>query len=106
MQGFGCSTAAHRKYGYSNLGIGTDQQFWVCGACRRPEANMTRWEADTMLNFFRGGHLDGLAYATADLLQPSALPLRVDRYRWTPETITSERTGATARVWIFIEEDE
>lgn len=52
-----------------------------------------------MLNFFRGGHLDGQAYETAQLLTYEAVALRLEDYRWTYETKTSPTTGRKARVW-------
>ena len=52
-----------------------------------------------MLNFFRGGPLDGNAYTTSTLLRRDQGPLPIEDYHWTPEVIVSEKTGASARVW-------
>jgi hypothetical protein len=49
-----------------------------------------------MLNYFRGGDLDGKAYALSTLLDHQYL---MDGYRWTSEVIISKVTGASARVW-------
>ena len=102
---FVCDEIGHTKDGYTNLGT-AEAQWWVCGACKRPTKDLMRWKAknDMLLNFFRGGPLNGLAYKTSDLLLPNAIVLRVDLYDWTPETITSEKTGKQARVWVYNEE--
>lgn len=54
-----------------------------------------------MLNFFRGGPLDGSAYDTSTLLNTPDVP--ITRYKWTSEVIESKVTGRSARVWIFDE---
>lgn len=101
MQFFCADEAGHASSGFSNLGAGTPHQWWVCGMCHRPKKYWVQSQGDAVLNFFRGGPLDGLAYKTSDLLTPAASSLHVNEYDWTPETITSEKTGATARVWVF-----
>lgn len=58
-----------------------------------------------MLNFFRGGPLDGLAYTTSTLLDTSSesstqWAKQLLDYTWTPEVILSPTTGASARVWV------
>lgn len=101
MQLFCTDEAGHASSGFTNLGAGTPHQWWVCGTCHRPKKYWVQAQGDAVLNFFRGGHLDGQAYKTSVLLTPAALPLRVHEYSWTPEIITSEKTGSTARVWVF-----
>lgn len=96
-----CENGNHASAGFSNLGVGTPQQWWVCGECQKPKKYWLQAQGDIVLNFFRGGHLDGLAYKTSDLLAKESLPLRVHEYDWTPEVITSEKTGAQARVWVY-----
>jgi DNA-binding transcriptional regulator YiaG len=53
-----------------------------------------------VLNYFKGGPMDGRAYLTAALLSRGAMQLPIPEYRWTPDTITSQKTGAVARVWV------
>lgn len=56
-----------------------------------------------MLNFFRGGPLDGYAYETSTIIetpQHNAGAIPITEYRWTPEVITSAITGKRARVWL------
>lgn len=57
-----------------------------------------------MLNFFRGGPLDGTAYTTSTLLDGSqggpGWTAQLAEYKWTPEVVVSEKTGASARVWV------
>lgn len=57
-----------------------------------------------MLNFFRGGPLDGHAYETRTLLESAhgreEWSSQVAQYKWTPEVIVSQKTGASARVWV------
>jgi DNA-binding XRE family transcriptional regulator len=50
-----------------------------------------------MLNFFRGGPIDGYAYDTSTLLQYQDLVLE---YRWVPKVIISKKNDDTARVWL------
>ena len=81
---------------YVNLGTGYDARWWVHHVCGKPNEYWVRSLGDDMLNFFRGGDLDGKAYATSTLLDHRDLMVG---YRWTPEVLTSQATGATARVW-------
>jgi len=98
--GFICENLSHD--GFTNKGAGTPVQWWVCAECGKPRIWWLQAKGgDKVLNFFRGGHLDGQAYLTSDLLHTNALPLRVHEYDWTPEVIVSEKTGASARVWVF-----
>lgn len=87
--------------GFTNLGEGTTHEWWVCARCHKPAKQW--WEAqEQMLNFFRGGPIDGYAYETAVLLSHDALTIpSLERYRWTPEIVVSQKTGARARVWVF-----
>lgn len=50
-----------------------------------------------MLNYFRGGPLDGYAYATSTLLERQDL---MEGYRWVPKVIVSKKNDDTARVWL------
>lgn len=77
----------------------------IGGVCRRP--TLETWErwltTGRLLNLFRGGPLDGLAYSTETLVSSAALPLPAQDYGWTPEIVTSDLTGARARVWAYKE---
>gem|GEM_PF-5423117 len=57
-----------------------------------------------MLNFFRGGPLDGAAYQTSTMLDASEGELgwtnQLAEYVWTPDVIVSDKTGSSARVWV------
>jgi len=92
-----CTT---NKDGFTNLGVGTDQEWWVHAQCGRPTDGWLREQGDEVLNYFKGGPLDGRAYLTAQLLSRGAMSLPIIEYSWTPDTVTSQKTGATARVWI------
>jgi len=91
--------------GFTNMGHGLTTQWWVHGACGRPTEPWVRAQGEDVLNYFRGGPWDGTAYTTSALLEGSD-PERVrwvaaiNEYVWTPEVIISEKTGASARVWI------
>lgn len=96
---FVCDSLSHGEY--TNLGAGTPVQWWVCAKCRKPK----RWWVEaakgvSVLNYFRGGHLDGQVYKTSDLIHANAIPLKISEYDWTPEVIVSQRTGESARVWV------
>lgn len=74
---------------------------FVCVRCNVPQPGY-EVTASGGLTFFRGGPLDGKAYETASLLDPTtAAELPVHEYRWTAEKITSQLTGQTARVWLW-----
>lgn len=92
------------KSGFTNLGHGYDQQWWVCAACQSPTKPWLAAQGDDMLNFFRGGPLDGTAYTTSTLLDGSqggpGWTAQLAEYKWTPEVVVSEKTGASARVWV------
>jgi hypothetical protein len=82
---------------FVNLGGRLDgERFWVHALCRKPREGWLRSLGDAMLNYFRGGDLDGRAYATSTLLDHQEL---MEGYRWTSEVIVSKITNATARVW-------
>lgn len=81
---------------YVNLGASYDSRWWVHRDCGKPNEAWLRSLGDDMLNFFQGGPLDSNAYATSTLLDHQHL---MEEYRWTPEVLTSQTTGATARVW-------
>lgn len=81
---------------YVNLG-NADHRWWVHIDCQKPYEAWLRSLGDDMLNFFRGGDLDGKAYATSTLLDHQYL---IAEYRWTPDVIISKKTGDTARVWL------
>lgn len=98
--GLTCDLGSHRSTGFTNLGAGTDQQWWVCAECGRPTTAWLQSQGDDMLNFLRGGPLDGSAYATSTLLDRSQGHIPIEEYRWTPEVAISQTTHATARVWV------
>ena len=54
-----------------------------------------------MLNYFRGGPHDGAAYQTSTLLDATQGRVSITEYKWTPEIIVSEKTGSSARVWLW-----
>lgn len=82
--------------GYANLGVGYADRWWVHVGCRRPKESWLRSMGDDMLNYFVGGPLSGNAYATSTVLDHQDL---MEGYHWTPEVVTSQKTGQTARVW-------
>lgn len=65
-------------------------------------------DSDKLLNYFRGGPINGHAYSTKQCYAMSNTGIRVpiENYRWTKEIVTSEKTGVSARVWEFIDETE
>jgi hypothetical protein len=81
---------------FVNVGTGYDSRWWVHNVCGKPDEAWLRSLGDDLLNFFQGGALDQRAYATSTLLDHQEL---MEGYRWTPEVLTSQNTGATARVW-------
>ena len=93
--GFVCR-CRHPQPPYDNLGASYDGRWWVHRECGLPKEAWLRSMGDMMINFFRGGSLDGSAYATSSLLDHPSL---MDGYHWTPEVMVSQKTGATARVW-------
>lgn len=95
-----CGVATGRQEGWTNLGVGTAQEWWVHSACRRPGKKWMEGADPGMLNFFKGGPMDGSAYETQTLLEAAAGSLPVIEYKWTPEVVTSSTTGASARVWL------
>jgi hypothetical protein len=82
--------------GATNLGVGTDIQWWVCVKCKRPTRAWLGGQ-EPMLNLFLGGPLDGSAYETETLITHA---VDIKNYVWTPDTRVSTSTGATARVWL------
>jgi hypothetical protein len=95
-----CGVATGRQEGWTNLGVGTDREWWVHSACHRPGKKWMEGADPGMLNFFKGGPMDGSAYETQTLLDAAAGSLPVTEYKWTPEVVTSSTTGASARVWL------
>lgn len=95
---------------YTNLGLGTGVDWWVHSACGRPTEAWLRAQGDEMLNYFRGGPLDGQAHETSTMLNSShggpQWTRQLAEYRWTSEVIVSERTGKSARVWIHASSPE
>lgn len=89
--------------GFTNLGDGINQ-WWVHNTCGKPTAAWLQARGDDVLNLFRGGPLDGHAYQTSTLLESNAERVewskQISEYRWTPEVAVSEKTGASARVWV------
>lgn len=91
-----CTCPDPDKHRYVNLGD-VDHRWWVHVLCLKPREPWLRSLGDKMLNFFRGGDLDGKAYATSTLLDHQYL---IEGYRWVPEVIISKTTQDTARVWL------
>lgn len=89
--GFLCRCAG--RHGYTQV-AGTEE--YVCGGCHLPAPGYE--EKRCPLVMFRAGPLDGGAYMVNDLVALAATQ-PVGQYHWTPEKITSPRTGAVARVW-------
>ena len=85
--------------GWTNLGSGTDQEWWVHATCGRPSRKWLEGTQLDVLNFFRGGPLDGYAYETTTLIEEAGAGIPITEYVWTPELITSQTTGKQARVW-------
>lgn len=83
--------------GWARLENEWDDDLWVCPRCGGP--SYMAEEKRMGLAFFRGGPLDGRAYEVATLTRDLSLGPYIIQYNWTPEIITSEQTGATARVW-------
>lgn len=92
-----CGTRGQQD-GWSNMG--TDEEWWVHSKCGRPGRIWLEGTDTAMLNFFKGGPIDGCAYETSVLLGTDALAIPVTEYAWTPEVVTSATTGASARVWV------
>lgn len=96
-----CSDNCGQRNGYTNLGS-HENPWWVAAKCRRPTFMWLKAQGDTVLNFFVGGPLHELAYATSTLLTDTALHSLITEYAWTPETRKSQATGRIARVWSHI----
>lgn len=98
------SGVTRAEAGFTNIGPPT-YEWWVCAHCRKPTAAWLLAQGETVLNYFRGGPADSLAYETKFLLlDPAAKDVPVQQYKWTPEIIVSAKTGAEARVWAYIGE--
>lgn len=87
--------------GFTNLDT-TGGQWWVCVKCEKPTEAWLMSQGDELLNFFKGGPIDGYAYDTLTLIQsPQHVGhIPITEYRWTEEIVTSEKTGRHARVWV------
>jgi transcriptional regulator with XRE-family HTH domain len=99
-----CTHGGAGKDGFTNLGNGPlEEQWWVHANkdCMKPTQAWLMGHASDMLNYFRGGPIDGAAYDTQTLVSTAATVLPVAEYHWTPEVITSQATGASARVWAY-----
>jgi hypothetical protein len=75
---------------------------FVCAACHQPRPG---YEEKTVgLAYFQGGPLDGRVYTVKSLMSTDALAINdeLQQYKWTSGKIKSERTGQTARVWLWI----
>ena len=86
----------HPDARYVNKGD-IDHRWWVCIECGKPDEAWFRSLGDKMLMFFRGGPIDGYAYAMSTLLERQDL---MEGYRWTPKVIVSKKNNDTARVWL------
>lgn len=97
-----CDCATGKK-SFINLGT-TENQWWVHAACGKPMRAWLTARGVSMLNYFRGGPLDGTAYSTETMLDAEAggpgWTAQLAEYKWTPDIIISEKTGASARVWL------
>lgn len=96
-----CTDLCGQRHGYTNLGD-SENQWWVGGGCKKPTLQWLKAQGDTVLNFFVGGSLDGMAYATSTLLAETSLHSLITEYRFTNEVRKSQATGRIARVWIHI----
>lgn len=94
-----CQRGSGGNQGFSNLGA-PGHHWWVHAECGKPTIAFLEGSDSTMLNFFRGGSMDGNCYATNTLCEPDALALPITEYHWTPEVVVSAKTGAKARVWL------
>jgi hypothetical protein len=74
-----------------------DALWWVHAICGKPIEAWLRARGDQMLLFFRGGPMDGYAYAMSTVLEHPEL---VEGYRWIPKMIVSKKNDDTARVWL------
>ena len=80
------------------------ERWWVCSVCGKPREEWLRSLGDVMLNYFKGGDLDGRAYATSTLLDHQYL---MEGYNWSPDVMISDKVpGATARVWLYQDETD
>lgn len=85
--------------GYSNPG-GFESPWWIHVRCGKPTFLWIKAMGDTVLNFFVGGPLNEMAYATSTLLTDTALHSLITEYCWTPQVRKSAATGRIARVWM------
>lgn len=91
--------------GFTNLGNIDSYQWWVHASCGRPTEPWLRAQGEDVLNFFKGGPLDGKAYSTSALLDATdpghvAWVTQLLEYQWTPDVVVSPKTGMSARVWL------
>jgi hypothetical protein len=113
----GCTSIGQAKSdsGYAHR----SDDLWVHAKCRMPtkmylEAFMAKQQAVvlTHLNLLQGGPLHNEFLRNDELIDRVALGVRengaeilkhIDRYRWTPETLTGQ-SGRTARIWRYKED--
>lgn len=104
MAGLACACPA-KPIGYSNR-----QGLFVCVSCNKLDTvNLPQAQFNIrsdIANLFRGGPLDGSAYAT-ETLTSGEFDFFTNEgyclYHVTNELVTSEATGAKARVWEYRE---
>lgn len=87
--------------GFTNLAT-NGGEWWVCAGCHKPTKAWIMGQGDELLNYFRGGPLDGLAYETITLIEsPHHIGhIPITEYLWSEEIVTSDKTGRRARVWL------
>jgi DNA-binding transcriptional regulator YiaG len=86
------------KKGYTNRGDSLNP-WWACAQCGKPTEPWFAASGGDMLNFFRGGPLEGLVYDATTILNDARLLPFLTSYEWTPELVTGS-TGRVARVWL------
>lgn len=94
----GCG--GRKRRGFTNRGT-LQNPWWVCAFCLKPTERWFLSLGDDVLNFFRGGPVDGYVTTTKFLLSTEGLRVPVALYSWTHELITSPTTGKVARVWVY-----
>lgn len=95
--------------------------WWVCGTCGLPapmyaHAMLMKYsstmhfqneDGETVvikLIYFEGGPLDSRVYEIETILSPEGLGVPATSYNWTSEKKTSEKTGAVAQIWRYVDQ--
>lgn len=95
-----CCSGCPGRNGFTNRAAAPGE-WWVCSSCHRPTEGWFRGQGDAVLNKFTGGPLDAMVYTSSSLLDDPRLSNLILGYQFTPEILTSENTGAIARVWLY-----